>query len=173
MTSRGLIPASMALLLCGAPGYAAPPGDASVRAAAWLSGELHLPVTAQQIRSAPELASFDGCKIRRAAAAATGGTSLELRCPEAALPQILLVAIAPPRAKSNPVAARSTRPLIRAGTRLQADWRTPAMHAVLPVVALEAGTDGAEIRVRLAGGQRIYRALVISAHSVKILCEGS
>ena len=158
-------------------------GDARARTAAWLTAELHQPITAQQVRSAPEIASFADCRIARIASALTGGSSIELRCAPAAPRQIVLVNLDLPPAEDGPAVIRSRRaprtgatrerPLIHAGARLQADWHTDAMHAVLPVVALQAGGGGEEIRVRLRGGKRIYHARIMSAQSVEILREGT
>jgi flagella basal body P-ring formation protein FlgA len=62
---------------------------------------------------------------------------------------------------------------VRAGATLEADWRTPALHAELPVVALDSGAAGAEIRVRIANTSRILRARILTARSVAILTAGA
>ncbi len=179
MTSRGVLRLTGTLLYCAVLARAATVDDAQTRAAAWLSAELHRPVAAQQVRSAPEIASFTGCRLSRISAAQTGGSSIELRCAPPALRQIVLVDLAFPQAGATrpdnitSSGAHRARPLVRAGARLRADWRTPSMHAVLPVLALEPGADGAEIRVRLTGGKRIYHARVLNAHAVEILREGT
>ena len=63
--------------------------------------------------------------------------------------------------------------MVRAGATLQADWRTDFLHAELPVVALDAGAAGAEIRVRIPSTNRIMRARILSAHTVTIVVAGA
>ena len=55
----------------------------------------------------------------------------------------------------------------------QADWRTAFLHAELPVVALDSGAAGAEIRVRIPSTNRIMRARILSAHTVAIVVAGA
>lgn len=64
-------------------------------------------------------------------------------------------------------------PIVRAGAALRADWRTPSLHAQLPVVAMDAGASGAEIRVRIVNTNRILRARILSAQAVAILAAGA
>jgi hypothetical protein len=73
-----------------------------------------------------------------------------------------------------PMKARiKAAPLVRAGAALRADWRTPTLHAQLPVVALDAGASGAEIRVRIVNTNRILRARILSAQAVAIVVAGA
>jgi hypothetical protein len=69
--------------------------------------------------------------------------------------------------------AATLPPIIRAGASLQADWRTPSLHAELPVVALDSGPIGAEIRVRVAHSDRVFRAHILTANSVTIIEAGA
>lgn len=63
--------------------------------------------------------------------------------------------------------------IVRAGAALTADWRTAFIHAQLPVVALQAGAAGAEIRVRIRQTNRIVRARILSADTVAIVIAGA
>ncbi len=74
---------------------------------------------------------------------------------------------------TSSVALPHRPPLVRAGTPLHADWRTSTLHAELPVIALDSGAGGAEIRVRVSHTSRIFRARVLSAHSVAIVSAGA
>ena len=148
------------------------------------------PVEPAQILIVPESDSLEGCTILRVRPAPTGATSLSLRCPAHALPQLVLLktsfdavpegiiagasAHSPSRIRPGAnAAAPKTPPLVRAGAALEADWRTPALHAELPVVALDSGAAGAEIRVRVAHGVRVLRARILTAHSVAIVEAGA
>ena len=158
-------------------------------AAAWLTQQLHQQVEPAQILVVPESDSLEGCTILRVRPAPTGATSLSLRCPAHILPQLVLVKISfdavpegilasasahSPRASVlAKTAAPKTPPLVRAGAALEADWRTPALHAELPVVALDSGAAGSEIRVRVAHGVRVLRARILTAHSVAIVEAGA
>ena len=167
-------------------------------AAAWLTGQLHHPVEPAQILIVPQSGTLDGCSILRARPASIGATSLSLRCPDHLLPQLVLLKIpldtvsvnvpaagpshpsglSHPASSSHPSAtpkpaATKVPPLVRAGAALEADWRTPALHAEFPVVALDFGAAGAEIRVRIAHGVRVLRARILTAHSVAILEAGA
>ena len=62
--------------------------------------------------------------------------------------------------------------IVRAGAALHADWSTAFIHAQLPVVALDSGAAGAEIRVRIPQSNRIVRARILSAHAVAIVVAG-
>ncbi len=162
--------------------FSAVPGPRQA-AALWLSRQLHRPLDASQVLVAP--AVFEGCTITRARFAPIGATALSLRCPAQPLPQLVLLNLpvepSSPRAASLPPklptdashSAPSTPPLVRAGATLQADWRTAALHAELPVVALAPGAAGAEIRVRVAHGSRILRARIHSAHTVSVIVHGA
>jgi hypothetical protein len=163
--------------------------DSRQAAALWLTQQLHRPVEPAQILIVPEADTLEGCTILHARPAPTGATSFSLRCPAHVLPQLVLlkipldavsetiaaVASAPlSHASATPkIVAPKTPPLVRAGAALQADWRTPALHAELPVVAMDSGAAGAEIRVRIAHGVRILRARILTAHSVAIVEAGA
>jgi hypothetical protein len=168
------------------------PAESKQAAALWLTGQLHRPVEPAQILIVPESGTFDGCSILRARPAPTGGTSLSLRCPDHLLPQLVLLKIPldtvsvnmPAAGPSHPTgpshpsatpkpAAPKAPPLVRAGAALEAYWRTPALHAEFPVVALDFGAAGSEIRVRIAHGVRVLRARILTAHSVAILEAGA
>lgn len=166
-------------------------------AAVWLSQQLHRPVEPAQILLVPRTGSLEGCTITRMRPAPTGATALSLRCPAHVLPQLVLLKIpldADANLASNPNgllsgvrpgvvpntmpgalrhAAPNTPPLVRAGAALEADWRTPVLHAELPVVALDSGAAGAEIRVRIAQGIRVLRARILTAHTVTIVEAGA
>lgn len=145
--------------------------------AAWLSQQLHQPVDASQVLSAPDDMSLDGCSIKHLRVTATGDTVLVLHCPTHPLPQLVLLRLS--RNNSRDTVASSAAlphhlsPLVRAGTTLHADWRTSALHAALPVVALDSGADGAEIRVRVFHSSRILRARILDAHNVVIVSAGA
>jgi hypothetical protein len=64
-------------------------------------------------------------------------------------------------------------PIVHAGTTLTADWHTDFIHARLPVVALDSGSAGAEIRVRIPQTRRIVRARILGPHAVAILATGA
>jgi flagella basal body P-ring formation protein FlgA len=64
-------------------------------------------------------------------------------------------------------------PIVRVGAALRADWRTDLLHAQLPVVALDSGAAGAEIRVRIANTNRILRARILDAKAVAITVAGA
>jgi flagella basal body P-ring formation protein FlgA len=72
----------------------------------------------------------------------------------------------------RPRRAPSVPPTVRVGAALQADWVTPSLHAQLPVVAIESGGAGDEIRVRVKDTNRIMHARILSAHTVSILSAG-
>ncbi|MGC2210600.1 MAG: hypothetical protein WA532_10865 [Candidatus Korobacteraceae bacterium] len=175
------------------------PAEPRQAAALWLTAQLHRPVEPAQILIVPESGTLDGCSILRTRPAPTGATALSLRCPDHLLPQLVLLKIpldtvsvnvpaAAPAAGSNALPAATTAghpsptpkpaaakapPLVRAGATLDADWRTPALHAEFPVVALDFGAAGSEIRVRIAHGVRVLRARILTAHSVAILEAGA
>jgi hypothetical protein len=159
--------------------------------ALWLSKHLHRPVEASQVLASPE-GALEGCTIARAHAVPTGATSLSLRCPDYALPQLVLLNLPDTdgvifgvplvatgaasdksqnesRSISSKIKTEKASPLVRAGAKLQADWRTPFLHAEMPVVALDSGVAGAEIRVRVADSSRIMRARILTAHTVSIV----
>jgi hypothetical protein len=143
-------------------------------AARWLSDQLHHPVDAQQVLSAPSSA-LEGCMITSSRTTVTGSTELLLRCPFQQLPQLVLMRVAPGLAPSHEAATAVTvaaKPIVRRGSQLEADWRTPGMHAVLPVIAVDSGAEGAEIRVRVAHSTRIMRARIQGPHSAMILSAG-
>jgi Chaperone for flagella basal body P-ring formation len=185
------------LLLSGlalaASGAALPAQQEAHRAEAlWLSRQLHQPVEAAQLLVSPRLATLEGCAIADIRPAPTGATALSLRCPGHVLPQLMLVNLAfdavadalpgggsggsaHPSAALRSHALRAPRalPLIRAGATVEADWRTPVMHAQLPVVAMDSGAAGARIRVRIANTNHILRARILTARSVAIVAPGA
>jgi hypothetical protein len=151
--------------------------------ALWLSRYLHRQVEASQILLSPEVATMEGCTITRSRPGPIGATALSLRCPAHVLPQLLLLNISINAASADHPVSRATAlspkappkdpPIVRAGATLQADWRTDFLHAELPVVALDAGAAGAEIRVRITRTNRIMRARILSAHTVTIVVAGA
>jgi hypothetical protein len=151
--------------------------------ALWLSQQLHRRVDASQILAAPSGLTLQGCSVTRARAASTGAASLSLRCPAPALPQLVLLNLpldaaadalpAPRQSTSDSPATVKAPPLVRSGAALQADWHTASIHAQLPVVALDSGAAGAEIRVRIANTSRILRARILGAHTVAITASGA
>lgn len=174
---------TLALLLSAIPGSAATEPQA---AALWLSHQLHRQIEASQILVSPEASALEGCTIIHARRASTGATALSLRCPTLALPQLVLLHLpvddAAPGAdwKSHDTSHGSARgsmlkapPIVRVGAALRADWRTDSLHAQLPVVALDSGAAGAEIRVRIANTNHILRARVLDANVVAITVAGA
>jgi len=154
--------------------------------AAWLSRQLHQPVQASQILLAPEAAELDGCTIARTRRAPTGATALSLRCPAPSLRRLVLLDLNLGGSPHPPsVGARETQHtaitsrtlpspnIVRAGAALRADWRTAFIHAQLPVVALDSGAAGAEIRVHIPQTNRIVRARILSAKAVSIISPGA
>jgi flagella basal body P-ring formation protein FlgA len=83
------------------------------------------------------------------------------------LPQLVLLNVATDIVPA--AAAPKAAPIVRAGAALHADWRNSTLHAQLPVIALEAGAAGDEIRVRIAHTNRILHARILSAHNVSII----
>jgi hypothetical protein len=148
-------------------------GTAQERAALWLTEQLHDSVLPSQLLRWPALATPESCAIVRVQAASTGLTALTLRCSELTLPQLALVALRSAAASPDRSAATAPRQqkahLVHAGSRLRAELRTAAMHAELPVVALEAGESGEEIRVRVFGSARVLHARILGAHEVAIV----
>jgi hypothetical protein len=192
---------TLGLRAAAATADASPAGSSRQAAAIWLAQQLHRPVEPAQILVAPQAGPLEGCAITRMRPAPTGATSLSLRCPAHVLPQLVLLkipfdAIADAKDAPTAVSGLSSRssatrlrnalpvgaaavvlpkapPLVRAGAALEADWRTPALHAELPVVALDSGAAGAEIRVRIAQGSRVLRARILTAHTVTIVAAGA
>jgi Chaperone for flagella basal body P-ring formation len=151
--------------------------DPHALAARWLSQQLQRNIVATQVLSVPRISSFDGCSVDRVRTAITGSTEVEVRCAELLFPQVLLVefdGLQTVEKHSLPPVQPRKFPLVRAGSRLQADWRAPAMHATIPVIALDSGERGAEIRVRLEGSARVLlHARVLNAHTVEIISAGA
>ena len=151
--------------------------------ALWISRQLHRQVEASQILLSPEVATLEGCTITRSRPVPIGATALSLRCPAHVLPQLLLLNISVHDASADhtvsrvrtlsPKAPPKDPPIVRTGATLQADWRTDFLHAELPVVALDSGAAGAEIRVRITSTNRIMRARILSAHAVTIVVAGA
>jgi hypothetical protein len=179
---------TFALLLSATPGSAAAASAADEprqAMARWLTQQLHCPVEASQILVSPDAFPPEGCVIQRARRESIGATSLSVRCPEHILPQLVLlklpagvdVASAPgshsPWSLSAKNLTHGALPLVRAGALLNADWRTDSLHALLPVVALDSGAAGAEIRVRIAQTNRILHARILGAHNVSIIVAGA
>jgi hypothetical protein len=185
------------LLSLGSAAAAAFAPEPQQAAALWLSRQLHRPVEASQILVSPPGTALEGCTITRARRASIGATALSLRCPALALPHLVLLHLSIDAAASaggiseNPLLSASRNkpphhpshdsphglavkvpPIVRAGAALRADWRTASLHAQLPVVALDAGVSGAEIRVRIVNTNRVLRARILSAQDVTILVAG-
>jgi|GEM_PF-1394723 hypothetical protein len=146
--------------------------------AGWLTQRLHREVEASQILVAPNVDALEGCTIARTRHEAIGATSLSLHCPGYVLPQLVLVnfpieldAASTSGKLLDPAhnLSHNAHPLVRVGATLSADWRTESLHAELPVVALDSGIAGSEIRVRIPQTNRIMRARILSAHSVTIV----
>ncbi len=187
MPARILAAALLCLLVLHTAAARAAAAESKQAAASWLTAQLHVRVEPAQILTIPGSGSLEGCAILRARSTPTGATSLSLRCPTHVLPQLVLLKIpfdavpanlnasAPsPHASAAPkTVAPKAPPLVRAGAALEADWRTPVLHAELPVVALDSGAAGAEIRVRIAHGVRILHARVLTAYSVTIVEAGA
>jgi hypothetical protein len=169
------------LALLGPSAVASAALDVRAAQARWLSGRLHRTVEASEVLVSPEADALEGCTIIHARAVPLGATALSLRCPAHALPQLVLLKLsldadfgALTTAPAQPLqASPKVRPIVRAGAALQADWRTGSLHAELPVVALDSGASGAEIRVRVAGSNRVMRARILTAHSVTIVAAGA
>jgi hypothetical protein len=172
---------SSALLLAVLPlsctlGLASATPEARSATVEWLSQQFQRRVDASQVLAAPADDSLDGCVITRVRATTTGATLLRLRCPSHALPQLILLHLFPSPSTvraAMPHPETAPAPMVRAGTVLQAYWRTPQLHAQLPVVAIESGAAGGEIRVRVANTTRIMRARIVSAHTADILSTGA
>lgn len=170
-----LVACTITLFIAGAASQTSP----RAQMAEWLGSQLHRPITATQILSTPEAKELDGCKITGSNRAATGGTAISLRCSAFALPQLVLVEqpleglAGGGAARALPVRKSATPPVVRAGTRLHADWRSGALHMQLPVIALEPGAEGAEIRVRIENGSRVLRARIVAAQQVSIIASQS
>jgi len=145
--------------------------------AAWLSRQLHQPLQASQILLAPQAAGLDGCTIARTRRAPTGATAISLRCPAPSLPSLVLLdlplAVGESETQHKAITSRATSNIVRAGAALRADWHTTFVHAQLPVVALDSGAAGAEIRVRIPQTNRIVRARILSAKAVSIISPGA
>jgi hypothetical protein len=149
--------------------------------ALWLSRQIHQPVAASQLLVAPTITELDGCSVMPARSSLVGTTALALHCPGEALPQLALLSfpVALPDQPSTPPASAAHHallrvpPIVRAGAALNADWRTAYIHAQLPVVALDSGAAGEEIRVRLTHSNRILRARILGAHTVSIVTEST
>jgi len=151
--------------------------------ARWLTQQLHRPIEASQILVFLYRGPLEGCAITRARRESIGATSLSMRCPAQVLPQLVLLnlrleldpasgstsahfAVLRPRSHSAP-------PIVRSGAVLAADWRTDSLHAQLPVIALDSGAAGAEIRVRVPQTNRILHARILGAHTVAIIVAGA
>ncbi len=160
--------------------------DPKQAVAQWLSQQLDRPITTLQVLNSPNAAALEGCRITRTRATHNGRTSLSLRCPAHALSQLVLldadVSIASSRAqektRSAPsvaprIAIQNVAPMVRSGSALRADWRTDNMHALLDVIAMDSGSAGAEIRVRIAHTNRVLRARILTTHTVSVVPAGA
>jgi hypothetical protein len=167
-----------------------PPAAALSReqAAEWLSAQLETAIEPAQLLAWPEAPGLDGCRITRLRAAATGGMALSLRCPAMRLPHSILLRLAPEQAQAvlhSPAAALRTvsaqralaaarvQPLVRSGAAVRALWQGGALRFRLPVIALDSGAAGAEIRVRNPIGGPALRARIVSAGEVLLLAPGA
>jgi hypothetical protein len=164
----------VALLLSCTLGLAcAEPRNATVE---WLSQQLQRRVDASEVLAAPADDSLEGCVITRVRATITGATLLRLRCPLHPLPQLILLHLFLNPSTLRAAIARpkiAPAPMVHAGSVLQAYWRTSQLNAQLPVVAIESGVAGGEIRVRVANTTRIMRARIVNAHTAAILSTGA
>ncbi len=172
---------TLVLLLSAMPSSAATEPQT---AALWLSHQLHRQIEASQILVFPQASALEECTITRARRASTGATALSLRCPTLALPQLVLLHLSiddtAPGAEwklhdtSHGVRGSLLKapPIVRVGAALRADWRTDSLHAQLPVVALDSGAAGAEIRVRIANTNHILRARILDAKAVAVIVAG-
>ena len=156
--------------------------------ALWLSGQLHHSVEPRRSSSPPRPTALEGCTIIRTHAAPLGATALSLRCPgpcfaatgaaqtsyrrmPAARPRIAYCSIL---ADVTPEAPSPKIPPDRAGRgRTAGRLAHRSLHAELPVVALDSGVAGAEIRVRIASSNRVLRARILTAHAVTIVAAGA
>jgi hypothetical protein len=173
-----------ALFLLGSAAAAQTQADFKQAQALWLSEQLHRTVEAAQILASSESTTLEGCTITRIRPAATGATALSLRCPASRLPHLLLLAGRMPQGGMPPTLASSAAPrvpttfaaslnIVHAGAALRGDWSTDFIHAQLPVVALDSGVAGAEIRVRIPQTNRIVRARILGPDSVAIVVKGA
>ena len=134
--------------------------------ARWISGRLHRTVKASEVLVSPEDNTLEGCTITKVRPVPLGATALSLRCPAHALPQLVLLKLSvdadsgalTTASAQSPKASPKVPTIVRAGAALHADWRTASLHAELPVVALDSGASGTEIRVRVAGSNHVMRA---------------
>jgi hypothetical protein len=166
----------VALLLSCTLGLASAKPEPRIATAEWLSQQFQRRVDVSQVLAAPADDSLDGCVITRVRTTITGATLLRLRCPSHPLPQLILLHLSlnpSPSRVAIPHPEAAPVPMVRAGAVLQAYWRTPQLHAQLPVVAIESGVAGGEIRVRVANTTRIMRARIVSAHTAAILSAGA
>ncbi|HVJ05300.1 MAG TPA: flagella basal body P-ring formation protein FlgA [Candidatus Saccharimonadales bacterium] len=160
--------------------------DSKQAVAQWLSQQLNHPITASQVLTSPNATALEGCSVTRTRPTHYGRTSLSMRCPAHALPQLVLldadVSLASSRVAArarvaSPEGARIARPtvlpIVRTGSALRADWRTDNMHALLDVIAMDSGDTGAEIRVRISHTNRVMRARILNAHAVSIIPAGA
>ena len=170
-------------LLSSAAAVPAAAAESRQAVAMWLSQQLHRQIEASQILLSPEGGALEGCTITRSRPVPIGATALSLRCSAHALPQLLLVHVSLHAASADRAARRVSAlppkppanipPIVRAGAALQADWRTASLHAELPVVALDSGAVGTEIRVRIASTNRIMHARILTARTVTIVVAGA
>jgi hypothetical protein len=160
-------------LTCAPASATRAPRDAM---AEWLSQQFHRSIAPSQVLVAPAGGSLEGCAVTNMRIVPTGATSLRLLCPAYSLPQLVLLNLSSDSAALPHAAPQHTAviaPTVRAGAVLQADWRTSALHATLPVVAIESGSTGGQIRVRVANTSRVMHARILSAHTVAILSVGA
>ncbi len=160
--------------------------DSKQAVALWLSQQLNHPIAASQVLTSPNATALEGCSITRTRPTHYGRTSLSLRCPAHALPQLVLLDADVSRASSHApertrvasseaarIAQRNVVSMVRTGSALRADWRTDNMHALLDVIAMDSGGAGAEIRVRIAHTNRVMRARILNAHTVSVIPAGA
>jgi hypothetical protein len=168
---------SCTLALFGSAPAASAAGEHPQIVAQWLTRQLHRKVEASQILVFPEVDNLEGCTVGRPQREPTGTTSLSLHCPAHVLPQLVLLKFPVKFDELSQLTASGSLhkvpPIVRAGAALSADWRTDSLHAQLPVIALDSGAVGGEIRVRIAQTNRIMRARILSAHNVTIVVDGA
>ena len=155
-------------------------GSSSGATAHWLSQQLHTEIAASQIISAPAAAELEGCAVANTKPTQTGAIAVAVRCDAPRLPRLILLGqgavqsteSSRPQPKPHASARTTTnqaQPMVRQGSLLEARWISASLRLHVPVVAIEAGNTGEEIRVRVRNANRILHARIVDAHTVTIL----
>jgi hypothetical protein len=82
------------------------------------------------------------------------------------VPELEAAAMRPPESSAQPAPAK---PLLRAGEHATLLLNDPGFRATIPVVCLQAGLPGVDIRVRDEISGRIYRAQVAASGDLTLL----